>query len=147
VIHTLKPNCYRFTEPKNIALFEELKVFTAEECNARQSALLNHYVGTVEMELSCMIDMINQHIIPSCKRGEVGPIAELEQTVKVLQDSLKAIHHESDEKKKADLARSIRLETMISARDVCDAAEAVVPAHEWTLATYKELLFLDQHNM
>merc|ERR1712194_853989 len=26
-----------------------------------------------------------------------------------------------------------------------DDAEAVVPAHLWTLATYKELLFLDSH--
>jgi glutamine synthetase len=34
---------------------------------------------------------------------------------------------------------------MISIREVCDAAEAVVPADSWSLATYKELLFIDQH--
>jgi glutamine synthetase len=39
----------------------------------------------------------------------------------------------------------LRLETMIDIRAVCDAAEEVVPANLWTLATYKELLFLDQH--
>jgi glutamine synthetase len=58
---------------------------------------------------------------------------------------MEAIHHEADQRKKADLARSVRLETMIAIRDTVDAAEAVCPANLWTLATYKELLFLDQH--
>ena len=31
----------RFTEPKNVSLFEEMKVLTAEECAARQSVMLN----------------------------------------------------------------------------------------------------------
>ena len=136
----------RFTVPKNVKLFEEMKVLTAEECAARQSALLNHYVGTVEMEVGCMIDMIQQHIIPSCKRSSVGPIPELEATVRTLKNAMSEIHHESDEKKKADLARTLRVETMIKAREVTDLAEEMVPAHEWTLATYKELLFLDQHH-
>ena len=36
-----------------------------------------------------------------------------------------------DEVKKAELARQLRLETMIQARSVCDEAEAVVPANIW----------------
>jgi glutamine synthetase len=134
----------RYTEPKNVALFEELKVFTAAECTARKSILLGHYVGTVEIEVNALIDMIVQHIIPSVKSAEVGPLVELEAAVKTLQSALSAIHHEGDEVKKANLARTLRLETMISVREVCDAAEGVVPADYWTLATYKELLFLDQ---
>jgi glutamine synthetase len=34
---------------------------------------------------------------------------------------------------------------MIDIREVCDGAEEVVPASLWTLATYKELMFLDSH--
>ena len=34
-----------------------------------------------------------------------------------------------------------------SIREICDDAEAVVPAHLWTIATYKELQFIDQHQM
>ena len=45
----------------------------------------------------------------------------------------------------AELARVLRLETMLSVRETVDAAEGVCPAELWTLATYKELLFLDQH--
>ena len=46
---------------------------------------------------------------------------------------------------KAQLARVLRLETMMDIRAVCDAAEELVPADMWSLATYKELLFLDSH--
>jgi glutamine synthetase len=41
------------------------------------------------------------------------------------------------------MARTLRLETMEEVRKVCDEAEGVVPAEYWTLATYKDLLFLD----
>jgi hypothetical protein len=36
-----------------------------------------------------------------------------------------------DEAKNAERARVLRLETMIQAREVCDEAEAVVPANIW----------------
>lgn len=136
----------RYTEPKNIALFEEMKVLTSEECHARQSALLAHYTGTVEMELGCMTDMIVQHVIPSCKRSDVGPLKELEAMAKKLKDAMHSIHHESDPQKKAATARDIRLGVMLEARTVCDAAEEVVPNCEWTIPTYKDLLFLDQNH-
>jgi glutamine synthetase len=135
----------RFTEPKNIKLFEEMKIFTAEECTARQSVLLTHYVGQVEIEIQTLIDMLNQHVIPSVKAAGVGPLPELYAAVDTLKTGMAAIHHESDEKAKATLARNMRLETMIAIRETVDAAEAVVPANLWTLATYKELLFLDSH--
>lgn len=37
-----------------------------------------------------------------------------------------------------------RLEDMVEIRALCDEAEAVCPADLWTLATYQEMLFLDQ---
>ena len=42
----------RFTVPKNVALFSEMGVFSPEECKARQTVMLNHYVGIVEIEVS-----------------------------------------------------------------------------------------------
>jgi glutamine synthetase len=35
---------------------------------------------------------------------------------------------------------------MIQLRALLDEAETIVPADEWTIATYKELLFMDQHH-
>jgi glutamine synthetase len=134
----------RLTVEKNIALFEEMKVLSRDECLARASIMYNHYAGVVEIEAKCMIDMINQHVIPSVRAAGIGPLAELQAGVVTLQNSLDAIHHLSDEEK-AQASRVLRLETMIDVRKVCTEAEAICPANLWTIATYKELLFIDQH--
>ena len=89
-----------------------------------------------------MVDMIKQNIIPSCKAAEL-PTADLEAGVAKVQAGLAAVHGAADEKAKAEAARVLRLETMEDVRAVCDKAEEDVPADLWTIATYKELLFLD----
>lgn len=133
------------TNEKNIKLFEKTGVMTKEECAARRVVLLNHYIGTVEMEALSLIDMINQHIIPSVKAAGVPGLSDLEAAATTLKSAVKGIHAAGDSYEAAKLARILRLETMIDIRAVCDAAEEVVPANLWTLATYKELLFLDSH--
>jgi len=132
---------------KNVALFEKMGVLNGEELSAKQDVLHDHYTGTVEMEALCMVDMINQHVIPSVKESGVGPLDELSAAVSTLKAAVAEIHSAESSIDKARLARVLRLETMIDIRDVCDAAEEVVPADKWTLATYKELLFLDSHTV
>ena len=136
---------HRLTAEKNIKVFESMKVLSKEECEARETVLFNHYIGTVETEALTLIDMINQHIIPSVKAANVGPLSELQASVKTIKDALASIHHAGSSYEKAKLARVLRLETMMNIRTICDDAEAIVPADLWTLATYKELLFLDCH--
>lgn len=136
-IHTL-------TSPKNVALFEKMGVLTGDECAARESILHDHYYGTVEMEALCMVDMINQHVLPSVRAAGAGPESELVAAVATLKGALAGIHAAETSYEKAQLARVLRLETMIDIREHCDAAEEAVPADMWTLSTYKELLFLDQ---
>jgi len=131
--------------PKNVALFGSTKVFTEQELQARKEIILEHYTGTVEQEAVCMIDMISHHVIPSVKKCGLGPLADLEAAVPALRKSVAAIHAAEDPAEKAKLARVLRLETMIAARAHCDAAEGVVPAGDWTLATYNELLFMDMY--
>jgi len=134
----------RFTVDKNKALFGAFKVFTEEECEARQEVLLNHYIGTVECEALTMVDMINQHVIPSIKEADLKEhLPAVAAACKKVHDAVHALHSAGDTPKAAAAARVLRLETMIEARKVMDAVEAVVPANKWTLATYKELLFLD----
>ena len=130
---------------KNIKLFEKMNVMNKEECEAREIVLHDHYAGTVEMEALCLIDMINQHIIPSVKGAGVGPLDELHAAVPKIQEAVAAIHAADSSYEAAQIARVLRLETMIDIREVCDAAEGVVPANMWTLSTYKELMFLDSH--
>jgi glutamine synthetase len=135
----------RFTDPKNIGLFSSMGVLSAAECAARQNVMLEHYVGTVEIEAKCMVQMLNQHVIPSVRRAGVGPsVQTLEEAVGLLEHAIKYIHQEDNLKKKAEFSRVLRLEDMVEVRSLADSAEAVVPADLWTLSTYSDLLFLDQ---
>ena len=52
--------------------------------------------------------------------------------------------HASEGMAQAELARTLRLETMEAIRVDCDAAESACPADLWTLPTYTDMLFLDQ---
>jgi glutamine synthetase len=135
----------RFTEPKNVALFDAMKVLTLEEVRARETCMLQQYVGTVEVEAQVMLDMMLQHVIPSVIAAVLPQthLAQLEKGVSTLKAGLGDVHHTDGCKAKAIKARALRLESMVAVREVVDAAEALVPAHLWTLATYKDLLFID----
>lgn len=135
----------RMRDPKNIALFSGLNVLSEEECIARSEVNLEHYIGVVEIESKCMIEMMQQHVLPSIRAAGVGPLAEVEAQVEILQNAWHKAESIEDTYERAKACRDIRLEKMIVARSHCDAAEAVVPAHLWTLATYSELLFIDQY--
>mmetsp|Transcript_88942 Transcript_88942/g.174049 ORF Transcript_88942/g.174049 Transcript_88942/m.174049 type:complete len:698 (-) Transcript_88942:95-2188(-) len=134
----------RYTAPENVALFERMGVLEQKECEARQAVLYTHYIGTVEVEANCLLNMLQQHVIPAVREGDVGPLSELRDCVDLLKTELEKLNSLEDPlDKRADVARVLRLQTMVKIREVVDAAEAVVPAHLWTLATYQELLFLD----
>jgi len=135
----------QLSSKKNIELFKKTGVLTEEECKARQDVLHDHYTGTVEMEALCLVEMINGHVIPSVKAAGAGPLEGLQAIVPKIKDAVAAIHAAETSFEKASLARTLRLETMVEMRETCDEAEEVVPADLWTLATYKELLFLDSH--
>mmetsp|Transcript_2670 Transcript_2670/g.5962 ORF Transcript_2670/g.5962 Transcript_2670/m.5962 type:complete len:604 (+) Transcript_2670:867-2678(+) len=127
---------------KNIALFEKMKVMNKEELEARTSVNYTQYVGSVEIEVLCMIDMLNQQVIPAVKSANQDA-APLNSVVSTLKEALAKVHHEADGYAQACLARKLRLETMVQQREIVDAAEAVCPSHLWPMATYKDLLFLD----
>jgi len=132
----------RLSVEKNIKLFEGLGVLSKVETEARRVIMLGHYVGTVEMEANCMVEMIVQSIIPAVKEADQDTAA-LAAAAKAVADKLAKVHHEEDPFKKASVARELRLDTMEAARKVCDEAEAICPANLWPMATYKDLLFLD----
>ena len=132
----------RLAAAKNTALFSKMGVMSAEECVARTAVMHEHYAGSVEMEALCMVDMIKQNIIPSCKEAGMAT-AELEKAAATVAAGVAKIHAAADEEAKATVARELRLETMEEVRAICDKAEEDCPQHLWTIATYKDLLFLD----
>ena len=120
------------------------QVYTAEECAARVSVMLGQYTGLVETECLCMVEMIRQHVLPAVRTaGMTQYVAQLDDAVALLQSELAAALA-LDEKEGAAAARNVRLQTMVTVRQLVDSIEAVVPPHLWTLATYHELMFLDQ---
>lgn len=135
----------QISTPKNLKLFEKMGVFSELECKSRQDIMHSHYMGQIDIEAKCLVDMIQGHVIPSVKAAGVGPLSDLEKAVATLTAAITKIHAAGTPYEAAQLSRVLRLETMIDVRAICDAAEAVVPANLWTLATYKELLFLDSH--
>jgi len=137
----------RITADKNLALFESMNVLKKSETAARAEVMFVHYSGTVEMEAKCMIDMIQQYIIPDCKKAglESGIISGLQGAVQSIGVGLASMEAAESEYEKAKKARELRLEVMEEQRKKCDAAEELVPPEIWTLGTYKELLFLDSH--
>jgi len=136
----------RLTAEKNTNLFSSMNVMSEEECNARAAVNLDHYTGFVELEALSLIDMIKQHMIPAAKKSAPQHVDALAAGAATLQAKLDDVHAaaEDSELAAATLARELRLETMEEVRPVCDAAEADVAAEDWTLATYQELMFLDQ---
>jgi len=44
------------------------------------------------MEALCLVDMINQHIIPAVKEAGVWPLAELESDVQILRRAITGLH-------------------------------------------------------
>jgi glutamine synthetase len=136
--------CKKLTDKKNKDLFSKMNVMKPDECEARATIMYNHYAGTVEIEAKCMVDMIQQHIIPSATKVNLtSQVTQLTAAVKKLEADLHAMEHKDTSYDKATAARVLRLETMVDIRKICDAVEALVPPSLWTLATYKELLFLD----
>ena len=121
-------------------------MLSPEECEARENILLLHYIGTVEIELKCMIDLMNQHVIPSMKNAQVDDdlLGKLMQGVAKLQKDWDTVHETDGLEAQANKARTLRLETMEEVRSLCDKAESICPANLWTLSTYSEMLFLDQ---
>ena len=76
-------------------------------------------------------------------QGDQSIDLSIEAALDTLGKAIEELHASSG-KPQADLARTLRLETMIDIREVCDAAEGLCPADLWTLPTYTDLLFLDQ---
>jgi glutamine synthetase len=137
----------QFTAQKNIDLFSGNGVFSAEECFARKEIMLEAYIGTVETECLSMISMMKEHVIPATRNatGLEDLVAQLTRDVAKLEGALSAIHGTESTEERARACRTLRLELMIEVREGCDTAETHVPAEMWTLATYKELLFIDTH--
>eukprot|EP00961_Rhodomonas_salina_P205596 2775121-Rhodomonas_salina.1 len=105
----------KFGDKKNLDLFVKMGVMSNEELMARKTTALQHYSGMVEIEAKCMVDMVQQSILPALRRADMSTDA-IEAALPALKEGLQEFEHESDDLKKATLGRVLRLETMEAVR-------------------------------
>ena len=134
----------RMGDEKNVALFEKYGVLSKDELIARRDIMWEHYIGLVEIEANTMVDMIQQSIIPALKGADVDA-GRVQAGLENVKCKIASLHAAKAIYTRAVCARELRLEVMDDCRNACDEAEAICPASAWPLATYRELLFLDQN--
>lgn len=155
-----------YTDPKNLALFEKHKVYSANELHARENILLENYYQVISIEAKTMAYMLRKQILPSVfeyesklatiiqtkkTSGIASPLEEkilfnvnepLELVSKHLEN-LEDLMEQSpeNEKDKAKFAASKLLPLMEAIRILTDTIEKNISKDFWPLPDYNELLF------
>ncbi len=159
-----------YLDEKNIALFENNKVFSRTELAARKEINEENYCKVINIEARTMIDMIRREILPAAARYKTklsetltvtkaaAPDTDLpyeEETLALLSKysaaafhSLKTLEGAVDSKDKptdtSALARfcgDIILPLMEELRCEIDAMEPLIPKSDWPYPTYGDMLF------
>src|SRR5687767_4751493 len=151
-----------------VQAFEKYGVLKERELKARHEVALEQYNKTINIEAQLMVLMANRYILPAAYRyqGEVGSsvasikaagataketrrtldsLCRLTDEVKTRVDKLQALlEHESNgsAEKHAKYFRDKVVPAMAALRESGDAIESMVPDDEWSLPTYREMLFI-----
>lgn len=156
-----------YDKPKNVELFERLKIYTAEEVRARKDILLENYCKVINIEALTMCDITLKQILPAAMQFStllsdniakltalgVEAIAQkdvLENVARLitcaytaeqkLSDVQLAVKNETDLQREADLCFSQVFATMQELRTYCDRLETLMPKNMWPFPTYGDLL-------
>ena len=159
-----------YLDDKNVALFENNKVFSRTELAARKEINEENYCKVINIEARTMIDMIRREILPAAasyktKLSETLTAAKAaspdidmpyeEETLSLLAKysaaafhSLKTLERAVDSQDKPSsataLARycgNIILPLMEELRCEIDAMEPLIPKEMWPYPTYGDMLF------
>ena len=170
--HKTTPDALKhMTDEKNVKLFEEHKVFTKAELEARQEIYLENYCKTLNIEALTMIDMVKKEILPaiSAYTGDISANAAAkkscfaaadctyeEETVTKLSALSASVFRavvelenaiaelKSAAKNVAEEAenfKSVIIPIMEKLRVDVDEAEKITSAEYWPYPSYAELLF------
>ncbi len=157
-------------DDKNVKLFEDNKVFTREELEARYEVYLDSYCKTINIEARTVIDMVNKDILPAIS-SYIKTLSETAATKRSVFSSVDITYEESTVTKLSELSKSIfekiavfettlakvvsisdKLEQAKGFKDVIlpameelradvDAAESITAAEYWPYPSYGDILF------
>ena len=157
-------------EDKNVKLFEDNKVFTREELEARYEVYLDSYCKTINIEARTVIDMVNKDILPAIssyiktlsetaatkrsvfasvdityEKNTVTKLSALSKSIfeKVasFETTLTKVVSISDKLEQAKGFKDIILPAMEEIRADVDAAESITAAEYWPYPSYGDILF------
>ncbi len=165
------PDCLPcMLEEKNVQLFENNKVFTRAELEARYEIYLESYCKTLNIEARTMIDMVNKDILPAISsyikslsetaatKRSVFASADItyeENTVTKLSALSKSIFEKTaefeaelekvvataDKLEQAKKFKDIIIPAMSALRADVDAAESITASDYWPYPSYGDILF------
>lgn len=155
-----------YTAPKNLAMFEKHKVYSANELHARENILLENYYQVVLIEARTMAYMLRKLILPAVFEYEAklatiiqtkkasginSPLEEkilfnINEPLEFVSNHLETLENLIDkvpasEKEKAQYAADELLPLMEAIRTLTDSIEQNIPKDFWPLPDYNDLLF------
>ena len=155
-----------YTAPKNLAMFEKHKVYSANELHARENILLENYYQVVLIEARTMAYMLRKQILPAVFEYEAklatiiqtkkasginSPLEEkilfnINEPLEFVSNHLETLENLIDkvpasEKEKAQYAADELLPLMEAIRTLTDSIEQNIPKDFWPLPDYNDLLF------
>jgi len=153
------PNLYNtplaiaeFASDKNKAVFNDLKVFSPEESEARQEVMYEGYVTAMSIEVETMIQMVETGFLPACatdyakyvKMPALGGEREATYTgIKTEVDALKSMFAKKPHelKKEAEFLCDVIKPQMAKLRALVDKAEGLLEKGLYPYPTYEDLIY------
>ena len=169
-LHNLKSTADalpHYTDKANVELFTRHNVYTREEMESREEALLVEYYKTLHIEALTMSDMVREEILPACigyekdladavkmkkeagvsggmEAGLLGRISalieELYNQCSVL-DKAVADAPKGDSRETVNYYHDVILAAMDKVRTAADQLETLVGKKYWPFPTYSDILF------
>lgn len=153
---------------KNVKLFEEHKVFTRAELEARHEIYFEGYCKTLNIEALTMLDMVNKDILPAiskyvgklCKTAErkksfaadttyeddiikklSGLSAVIYNKTTDLENALAGIKSAANAVGEANIFKNTIIPIMGEIRKAVDEGECAMSSEYWPYPSYADLLF------
>ena len=156
-------------QPRNVALFERQRVYTAEELHSRYEIQLENYCKIIAIEGHTMLDMVKQGVIPaiigytgklsqaavakrnflpdldlSCEEGLVRRLNELligiQEGVIALEERMNALQQQENPLARARHCRDQIFSAMEALRALSDQAEMITEESAWPFPGSAHLL-------
>ncbi len=154
--------------PEATKLFAKYKVLTKEELHSRYEIYLEQYVKTINIEALASIDMVKRQFIPAVisytaqlaetvnklktagavavvQKGLLTKISTLLESAQKNLNALESITKKGQAiehaKEKAEFFRDKVFTAQAELREDIDALETLMPADQWPVPTYADMLF------